>query len=331
MDRVEKKSSDAVTAEREAYDNFVATARGGHYSQTRAWAKVLVAAKPFAPSYFLAQRNGRVIGAGLLLRTKIGGFLNLPVAQMERGPVCNDPEDFPFILQALRAHCIRRGILRLSVMPYWTDDAKPRVEEILRSNGFTDRQTFNGRHARTLRLDLTALDVVEPFAAASLAKVRQAIRRAERAEASARLGGREDLPAFRQLHEELLRLGGKPMPPVGWYDALADYFVAGEDRGAMFVCEHGGRAISAIFVACHGGVATYIMGASSGEALRFPKMVLPLAAAIVWAKRKGAAVFDFGGIPMVGDLDAKRASIAEFKYSFSHDEIALVHEHVRWF
>jgi lipid II:glycine glycyltransferase (peptidoglycan interpeptide bridge formation enzyme) len=321
---VELSSADA-----DAYDRFVATAQGGHYSQTRDWAKVLVAGKPFAPTFFLARREENVVGAGLLLRTQIGGLVNLPVAQMERGPVCDDPEDLPDVLRALRSHVHRRGIVRLSVMPYWTDAAKPRVEEILRNNGFRDRQTFNGRHARTLRLDLTALDAEEPFASASLAKVRREVRRAERAGVSTRVGGREDVPAFRRMHEELLRLGGKPMPPVGWYDALAAYFVAG--RGAMFVCEHGGRTVSAIFVTCHGGVATYIMGASIGEALRFPKMVLPLAAAIVWAKRKGAAVFDFGGIPMIGDLDAKRASIAEFKYSFSHDAIALVHEHVRWF
>lgn len=33
---------------------------------------------------------------------------------------------------------------------------------------------------------------------------------------------------------------------------------------------------------------------------------------------------------MKGDDDPKRASIAEFKRSFSRAEIALVHEHVRW-
>lgn len=329
MDRVETRSPDVLTADGEVYDNFIATARGTHYSQTRAWARVLVTAKPFIPSYFLARRDGRVVGAGLLLRTQIGGFLNLPVAQMERGPVCADLRDLPFVLHALRAHCSRHGILRLSVMPYWTDDAKPRVEEILRSHGFADRQVFNGRHARTLRLDLTALDAREPFATASLAKVRREIRRAERAGACTRLGGRDDLPAFRQMHEELLRLSGKPVPPIEWYDALARYFTGG--RGAMFVCEYGGRVVSAIFVTCHNGVATYMMGASSGEASRLPKMVLPMAEAIVWAKRNGAATFDFGGTPMVGDQDAKRASIAEFKYSFSHDETALVHEHVRWF
>lgn len=313
----------------DAYDSFIAAARGAHYSQTRDWAKVLVAGKPFKPMFFLARRAGAVVGAGLLLRTRVGGVLTLPAAQMERGPVCDNPEDLPYVLNALRRAARRRGIVRLSVMPYWMDDAKPRVEEILREDGFTDRQAFNGRHARTLRLNLTALDASEPFATASLAKVRREIRRAERAGATTRLGGRDDLPAFCQMHEELLRLAGKSMPPIGWYDALAEYFVTG--RGAMFVCEHGERAVSAIFVACHAGVATYIMGASSGEVLRFPKMVLPLGAAIVWAKREGATVFDFGGIPMIGDQDAKRASVAEFKYSFSHDEIALVHEHVRWF
>lgn len=330
MDRIETVClSELSSSDADAYDRFIAAARGSHYSQTRDWAKVLVAGKPFKPMFFLARRAGAVVGAGLLLRTRIGGVLTLPVAQMERGPVCDNPEDLPAVLNALRTVTRRRSILRLSVMPYWMDDAKVHVEEILRDRGFVDRQKLNGRHARTLRLNLAALDASEPFATASLAKVRREVRRAERAGAMTRLGGRDDLPAFRQMHEELLRLGGKPTPPIGWYDALAAYFTAG--RGAMFVCTYNGRPVSAIFVTCHGNVATYIMGASSGEALRIPKMVLPMAAAIAWAKQNGAAVFDFGGIPMIGDKDAKRASIAEFKYSFSRDEIALVHEHVRWF
>jgi lipid II:glycine glycyltransferase (peptidoglycan interpeptide bridge formation enzyme) len=324
-------SSELSAADGEAYDSFVATAGGGHYSQTRSWAKVATAARPFVPRYFLARRDGRVVGAALILKTQAFGAVALPFAQVERGPVCDDPEQMPDVLEALLDQSHHHGILRLSVMPYWADDAKPRVERILRQHGFADRQSFGGRHARSLRLDLTSLPADEPFAGSALSQVRHEIRRAERAGAIARYGQKRDLNAIRDMQEQLLRLEGKRPPATAWYEALAEYFLSCEERGAMFVCEHEEKVVAAIFVARHGALATYAMGASSGDDLRFPKMVLPMAAAIAWARQNGVESFDLGGIPMDGDTDAKRASIAHFKRSFSRTEIALVHEHVRWF
>jgi len=332
VDRLDTVYASALSAhDGKAYDSFVASAADGHFSQTQAWAKVATASKPFAPFYFLARRNGRVVGAALLLRTQLGRALPLPFAQIERGPVCGEPEHLPEILNSLLEQTRRRGILRLSVMPYWAGEAKERAERLLRQQGFADKQSFGGRHARSLRLDLTSLTEDNLFAGRALFKVRQNIGRAERAGASARPGRPEDLTAFRHLHEELMHLESKRPPGPAWYDALADYFVQPEGRGAMFVCEHQGKVVSAIFVARHGRLATYILGASSRQALRFPKMILPMAAAIAWAKRNGVESFDLGGIPMNGDSDTKRASIAEFKHSFAREAIDLAHEHVRWF
>lgn len=311
------------------YDAFVASAPSGHYSQTRSWTPVAVASKPVTPYYFLLRKDGHVIGAALVLRARLGG-LPLPIAQVERGPVCQRKEDLPEVLDALKACTLRHGIARLSVMPYWTEE--PRViDSWLEREGFADHQSFAGRHARSLRIDLAEIAVAEPFAAPSLAKVRQAIRRAERAGASARQAQPSDLVAFRRMHEELLRLSGKSLPGEAWYAALADYFFAPASQGAVFVSEFEGEIIAAVLIPRHDGLATYAMGASSGRNFKFPKMILPLAHAIVWAKQVGARSFDLGGIPLEGDTDPKRASIAEFKYGFSHTEISLVHEHVRWF
>jgi len=328
MDRLDAVwSSDLPAEDGQAYDRFVAGAKSGHYSQRRSWARLAAASGTFAPSYFLARREGRVTGAALLLRTRRSG-ITLPFAQSERGPVCDDPQDLPAVLAALRRCALARGILRLSVMPYWAGAEKAQAEESLRRRGFRDRQSFAGRHVRTLRLALDTLPPDEPYAEHAPRQVRQNMRRAERAGATARPGRKQDMAAFRQMHEQLLGLEGKGPPPAAWYDAVADFYLA---EGAIFVCEHEGKIISAIFVARHGTRATYVMGASSGEAARFPKMILPLAAAIAWARENGIESFDLGGIPMDGDSDAKRASIAEFKRSFSRHEIALVHEHVRWF
>lgn len=321
-------ASELTQAEARAYDQFVATAPSGHYNQTRAWARVACAGKPFTPLYFLAWRDGRVNGAALLLRSCLHGIA-LPFAQIERGPVTADAEALPDVLAGLRRSCLARGIFRLSVMPYWTQGHRAKVESALTDAGFADRQRFAGRHARTLRLDLTAMDERKPWSASGLAKVRQNIGRAVRAGATVRPGRREDLAPFRDMQASLLALEGKKPAAPAWYEALGDYFL--KPGAAMYVSEFEGSVISAIFITLHNGVATYALGATANLPLRFSKTVLPMTEAILWARAAGAHTFDMGGVPMQGDTDAKRASIAEFKHSYSRTEVLLVHEHVRWF
>jgi hypothetical protein len=321
-------ASELTLAEARAYDQFVATAPSGHYSQTRAWARVATAGKPFAPLYFLARENHRVVGAALVLRSSPGGF-PLPFAQAERGPITSDPEALPGVLAALRRCCLARGIVRLSVMPYWTGQDQAATETLLQAAGFADHQHFAGRHARTLRLDLLAFDEKKPWSTSGLSKVRQNVGRAVRAGASVRTGRREDLAAFRDMQASLLAFEGKKPPAAAWYEAVGDYFL--NPARAMFVSEFEGAVISAIFITLHNGVATYALGAATDRPLRFSKTVLAMTEAILWAKAAGAHTFDMGGVPMAGDTDPKRVSIAEFKHSYSRTEALLVHEHVRWF
>jgi hypothetical protein len=321
-------TTELTAADARAYDAFVAEAAGGHYTQTRPWAAVAIAGKPFVPLFFLTRRAGKVIGAAVLLQTRLG-LVPLPVAQSERGPVVAAVEDMADVVAALRRCCLKRGILRLSLMPYWYGEAAGQITTQLATAGFADCQHFSGRHVRSLRLDLTALDADHLFAASGLAKVRQNIGRAERAGASARPGTRADMAAFRALNEQLLAQEGRHAPDPAWYDALGDFFCGG--NGAVFVCEYEGEVVSAILITLHNGIATYALGASSGRAMRCSKTVLAMAQAIGWARQTGAHSFDMGGVPMPGDPDKKRASIAEFKFSYSRSEITLVHEHRRWF
>jgi Uncharacterized protein involved in methicillin resistance len=311
------------------FESFVAKARTSHYSQTPAWAPIAAASKPVTPYYFLARSKGRVIGAALVLRGHIGG-VPLPIAQVERGPVCDSLAVLPAVLHALHTATLRHGIIRLSVMPYWSSDVD-QVTAGLVLAGFADRQTFATRHARSLRLNVLETAEADLFATPDHAKLRRDMRKALKAGAVARRGTPADMAAFRGLYETQMRQTGKALPSGIWYQALAAYFFDPKSGGAMFVCEAGGKIVSAILISAQAGLATFVWGASSPEETGFLKMVLPMAEAVLWAKRTQCHTFDLGGIPLEGDPDVKRAGIAKFKYGFSHTEISLVHEHVRWF
>jgi lipid II:glycine glycyltransferase (peptidoglycan interpeptide bridge formation enzyme) len=87
--------------------------------------------------------------------------------------------------------------------------------------------------------------------------------------------------------------------------------------------------VAAALVIRHGRLVTYAFGASHPAPSRFSKMVPSLVAAIRWCRDLGCD-FDLGGIPMEGDSDPKRASIAQFKRDFAETRVTLVSQHARW-
>lgn len=315
----------------EAYEQFVKSARGGHFSQTRDWVKVVAAGRPVRPAYFLARRHGRVVGAAAILRPLLWGHVPLPLAQLDRGPVCDDPDDLPAVISTLVKHTRRAGIIRLSVMPYWSGEAASRTTAVLLSRGFSDVQTYGGSHVQSLRLDLTQMPLKGLFEGSRFYGLRKQVAFARRHGAAARRGKPADMVAFQTMHETLLRRERLRIPSSRWYNAVADYFFSGNQGGAMFVCELDADLVSAVFVVRQGSVATFAFGASTSRKMPFTKMIWPITQAIEWAKSEGLSWFDLGGIPMTGDTDPRRASIATFKSKFGGEPVSFVHEFARWF
>jgi hypothetical protein len=296
-------TAELTRAEARAYDQFVATAPSGHYSQTRAWARVVAAEKAVEPLFFLTRNGREVIGAGLVLRPILGG-LPLPTARLEQGPVVALPEDLPEVLDVLRQSCLAKGILRLSVTPHWSDPDRLVVEHYLAAAGFPARRGSGGRLAHVKRLDLTTLHDIQSWSARPLIEIRQDIGLAVRAGATVRPGRREDLAVLQDM-------SGRSS---GWRQALGDYFQG--RSAAMFVAEYQGSLASAVFVILHNGLATAARVFSIPRPLPFWSIVLTMTEAVQWARRMGAQAFE---VP------------EENSNLYCRTEALLVGEHVRWF
>lgn len=316
--------------EAEAYDAFVDRAKGGAWAQARAWAKVEVATHRVVPWLFRVHRGGELVGAALVLRPKVAFRLGLPVASVPRGPVVASLDDLARVLDVLRATLVRRGVLRMTVMPYWADEEAERAEIILREAKFESVQKVDGAHARTLRVDLRGKDDATVFGGKSGESLRRKLRQAEKAGVIARRAPSADVRILERLHGEMMRAQGRSTKPRAYFDALAA--LAGEERprGAIFVAEHEGSALSALYASRHGARATFIVGASTSRESAVSKMAPAMAAAIRWAIAEGCETFDMGGIPMEGDTDPKRTSIAQFKLDFAKTPVRLVGEHARF-
>ena len=316
--------------EAEEYDAFVATARGGHYSQARSWSTIATAGRPLTVRWFLARDGGKTVGAGLLLRPRAARYLLAPVAHMDRGPVCDDPERVAHVARALVSTTRLHGIARLSIMPYWTDAEADAVERVLDRARFTNTQKADGAHIATLRLALGERTEAEILAGGDRATLRRKLKQAEKAGARARMGTAADLPSLRRLHGELMSGQSMSKKPDLYFDRLEGQ-LAPHGPAGLFMCEHEGDVVAAALMLRHGSVATFVLGASDRSHRSFSKMVLPFLAAIRWARELGCTSFDLGGIPMEGDTDEKRRNIAQFKFDFDRTPVRLVSEHTRWF
>ncbi len=321
------------------YDRFVDAAAGGSYAQARAWGPVAIAGRPATLRYFLAREGGRVIGAAMIVRP-MAGPLPLPVAILERGPVVADPEDVGRVVQALVGKARLHGVARVQVMPYWAGDDVAKVESQLAAAGFTKVQEADGAHAVTLRMDIGGKADDAILAGKERESLRRKLRQAEKAGATVRRGEIGDVRVLERLYGDLMTGQGRGAKPSVYFERLASSILATRDppvggpevaRGALFVCTHDAEPISALFVARHGKIAVFVLGATSGAQRSFSKMVLPMMSAVRWARDNGAELFDLGGIPMDGDTDEKRAQIAQFKFDFAKTKVNLVGEHARWF
>lgn len=312
----------------EDYDRFVAESRGAHYSQARAWADVATAGRPLRARWFLARDGEKVVGCGLVLQPSAVG-LRAPVAHLERGPVCDDPERVGDVARAL-CHAARlRGIAHTRVMPYWSGDDAAVVERSLARARFTSVQEADGAHVYTLRLAIAGKKDADILAGGERRSLRSELKQAEKQGAKVRAGGPGDVATFARLHGDLMGRQGKATKPPVFFDALAKQIGDG-GMASLFVCEHQGDAVAAVLVVRHGKQATFVMGASDASRRPFTKMAPALMSAIRSARDAGCEVFDLGGVPMPDDEDEKRVAIARFKYDFASTPVRLVGEHARW-
>jgi lipid II:glycine glycyltransferase (peptidoglycan interpeptide bridge formation enzyme) len=312
------------------FDAFVAGAAGGHFAQTRAWSAVACAERPFAARYVIVRdgADGVILGAAHLLRARVAG-VPLPYAVVERGPVVDRPELFRPVLAALSRAARRRGIVRLGVMPYWTVDAGGAIAQALADAGWRSVQTVAGAHAVTLRLEAAGRDDEALFAGGDRLKLRQKIRQAERDGATVRRGSVADMPLFVELHGALMAEQGMHVKSAAWSRAMGGLGFGPDGPGALFFTEHDGQTVSGALVIRHGRYVTLYMCASARAERKFSKMVPSVVAAIRWARDVGCD-FDFGGVPMDGDSDEKRLSIAQFKRDFVKTRVPLLGQHARW-
>jgi FemAB-related protein (PEP-CTERM system-associated) len=212
------------------WDDYVLHAPGSHFGQLTAWKRVQERAYGVRARWWIAERAGAIAGVLPLFETRgAGGGRRLFSAP--GGLLADDEEAAHALLEPARAAVQREGHAWLELR-----DQRRRWEELLTEDEHVTMEVELPRDPEVL---WKAFD----------AKLRNQIRKGERAGFTARWG-REHVAAFYRVLLENMRDLGTPILGEDYYRQVLDGFgddatvlvleAAGEPAGAMFLVEHAG-------------------------------------------------------------------------------------------
>jgi lipid II:glycine glycyltransferase (peptidoglycan interpeptide bridge formation enzyme) len=271
------------------WDAFVQGSSLGHPLQTSAWGRLKARFGWQRQIVALAGPDGCPQAGSLLLFRRVAG---LSMAYAPKGPLTSwsDPAQTSALLAALRTECSRQGALFLKIEPDLPDT--PANRNLLTHYGFRPSpQSIQPRSTIVLEIGGSEEAILQRMKS----KWRYNIRLAERKGVTVREITRTDLTYFNELMQNTGERDGFAVRSANYYSAAYELFVP--QHGVFLLAEYAGQPLAALVVCITGQTACYLWGASGDhERNRMPNHALQWAA-IRWARSRGAARYDFYGIP----------------------------------
>lgn len=296
--------------EREQFDAFVAGQKTGSVTQSYAFGLFREAAGlgKFWP--IVVYDDGEIVGTALLIQRKIP-FGQSWITCMG-GPVLkNDHPQGGAILDALflemETIAQKEGAIFFRIEPRFLKNDGMFLSFLGRHSGRT--AIFQNYPEHTLCIDLTLSE--GEILAQMKPKGRYNIKVAERKGVIVRQGTKEDVTHFYSLLQETAKRDCFAIHPQSVYEQFLTHVPS-----AIFLAEYQGAVLGAILVTFFGREATYYYGASSSEHRETMAAYALHWAAILEAKKRGCAAYDFFGIAPEESAGHVWARLSQFKEKF---------------
>jgi lipid II:glycine glycyltransferase (peptidoglycan interpeptide bridge formation enzyme) len=268
------------------WDRFLETLPDGCYQQSSLWAKVK-AGQGWRHLRLVVREQGGIVGGAQMLLRPLPLFGS--VGYIPKGPVfaSDNPAVQEFILDQLDRVARAERIPFLKVQPaYGAEDLVRRLTK----RGAQPSEVPVTAQA-TVRVDLRP--TTEEILTQMKRGARWSIRRAEREGVTVRVGAEADLPTLYHLKKTHAEQRGYSYSSEHYdqslFSILADHF-------CFFLAEYEGQVVASISHIVFGDTMFgYHVGASGPyRAVQAPS--LTVWKAMLWAKERGFAWYDFGGI-----------------------------------
>jgi lipid II:glycine glycyltransferase (peptidoglycan interpeptide bridge formation enzyme) len=273
-----------------AWDQLVANLPGSDVTQLSRWATVRSTAG-YTPLYLLARGGGVLLGGALVLIRRVPLIGRL--GYVSYGPIVADAPQRATVVGALADALLdlaRTRLRALFVQPVAGED----ISSALLERGFR-LSTAGVAPAATVRIDLSAPE--ESLRAGLSKRIRRWTNKWADAGVTVRRGGPDDLGV-------LLDLLRSTAQHQGFVELAPDYVhtlhreLARGGQVELFVGEvHGEPVVAEMFTNCGGVLRCRLTGMNRSSAASTLSVTAAVDwEAIRWAKKRGMAGFDFGGL-----------------------------------
>jgi lipid II:glycine glycyltransferase (peptidoglycan interpeptide bridge formation enzyme) len=289
-----------------AWDAFTQRHRLGHLLQAAEWGALKTRFGWERRRLAVASAAGLLAGAQVLFRSRLGAS----VAYVPRGPLfAGDAATDTLLLVALDRLARRRRAVFLRIEPNILEDdpAANTHHSFLLSRGFQPAEPIQPRSS--IHLDLAPSS--DSLLAAMSKGHRADIRRAEREGVVVRVGEtKQDLDAFYTIMKATGARAGFAIHSRDYYRAAWELFgqpaadsyggnreVSGESFARLLLAEREGVPLAAFLIFAWAGSGLYLYSGATEDGRKLGANHALQWRALIWAKERGCARYDFWGIP----------------------------------
>jgi len=289
-----------------AWDDFTQRHRLGHLLQSAGWGALKARFGWERRRLAVADPAGLRAGAQALFRYRLGAG----VAYVPRGPLfAGDAAVDGLLLAALDRLARRHRAVYLRIEPNVLEDdpAADTIHSFLLSRGFQVAEPIQPRSSVHLNLDLPS----DRLLAAMSKGHRADIRRAEREGVTVRAGETDhDVDAFYAIMQATGTRAGFAIHSCDYYRTAKDLFghiaaarASGEQRSdgqshaRLLLAERDGAPLAAFMIFAWAGSGLYLYSGATEDGLKLGANHALQWQALLWAKDRGCASYDFWGVP----------------------------------
>ena len=320
-----------VIQQREQWDGFVATHPAGHVLQSWGWGE-LKASGDWRPLRLALLEGERIVAAAQVLQRTAPPvpLWAAHLAYVPKGPVIDWSQEAlcEAFFSQLHRYLAKQGALALR-MDLGQEAATPEGELVLKRLAAMHVHPVRPvQPLRTILLDLA------PDEAALLAQmkekwrynVRLAARKGVTVRPATSVQDVQDWYTLLQTTGERDQFG---IHTFDYYRRAWELF-APRDELRLLLAEYEGKLLAGIFVTLFAQQAIYLYGASGNEQRQLMPNYLLQWEAIRWARKQGARVYDFWGIPETEAEEEAMAGVYRFKRGWGGRVVQFLgcYEHV---
>jgi len=299
---------------------FLSNSAHGSILQNPKW-YLQIANNPSRYMVVAALEGDHPVFAALVRKSHIPAMTYF-IGSIERGPVFKDVDQAISLWEKFESLLHADGLRALEIHPFWERVEADRLNAYLLQRGY-GHAVEKRSHTETVTIDLNPPE--EQIFNSLKGSRRNMIRKALKLGISVEtVKTKEKMERFWRMYRDMSRSKGLSYWPLTKFERIRRFSI---DHPRDCVCLIGsleGEIIGGHIALRHADVVEVTRG---GASIRLnngvPKTDLILWESILWAKRQGARVYDFGGITPNAEIGSPEWGVNRFKFDFSARRVLL--------